>query len=100
MVELMAGPMVGEGFSFETSESDNNDGGPPQGGEFILAIDPKIMGGDNCAEHAEKMFSKLQAIDGVRLPGERRHKLRQDTGPRKINSELITKLRALAQNSQ
>ena len=100
MVELMAGPMVGEGFSFEAAESNNNDGGPPQGGEFILAIDPKIMGGENCVEHAEKMFSKLQGIDGVRLPGERRHKLRQDTGPRKVNSELITKLRALAQNNQ
>ncbi|MEH6446741.1 MAG: Ldh family oxidoreductase, partial [Oceanospirillaceae bacterium] len=96
MVELMAGPMVGEGFSFEAGEGDNGDGGPPQGGEFILAIDPKIMGGDNWAEHAEKLFEKLEAIDGIRLPGQRRHKLRKDTGPRAVNSELIEKLQGLA----
>lgn len=96
MVELMAGPMVGEGFSFEAGEGDNGDGGPPQGGEFILAIDPKVMGGDNWAEHAEKLFERLEAIDGIRLPGQRRHKLRKDTGPRAVNTELVEKLRALA----
>lgn len=96
MVELMAGPMVGEGFSFEAGEGDNGDGGPPQGGEFILAIDPKIMGGDNWAQHAEKLFERLEAIDGIRLPGQRRHKLRKDTGPRAVNTELVEKLQALA----
>ncbi len=96
MVELMAGPMVGEGFSFEAAEEDNGDGGPPQGGEFILAIDPKVMGGDNWAEHAEKLFEKLEAIEGIRLPGQRRHKMRKDTGSREVNIELVEKLRGLA----
>ncbi|MBU1468142.1 MAG: Ldh family oxidoreductase [Gammaproteobacteria bacterium] len=95
MVELMAGPMVGEGFSFEAGEADNNDGGPPQGGEFILAIDPKIMGGDNWAVHAEKLFEKLESIDGIRLPGQRRHKLRADKGPRIVNAELLKTLKKL-----
>ena len=40
MVELMAGALVGDNFSFETAAKDNNDGGPPSGGEFILAISP------------------------------------------------------------
>jgi len=31
----------------------------------------------------------------VRLPGERRHKNRIDTGPRNINSELVTKINNL-----
>ena len=96
MVELMAGPMVGEGFSFEAGETDNNDGGPPQGGEFILAIDPKIMGGDNWAVHAEKLFEKLESIDGIRLPGQRRHKLRADKGPRIVNAELLKTLKKLS----
>jgi delta1-piperideine-2-carboxylate reductase len=95
MVELMAGPMVGEGFSFEAAEGDNGDGGPPQGGEFILAIDPKVMGGDNWAAHAEKLFEKLEAIDGIRLPGQRRHKMRADTGPRQVNTELLKTLQGL-----
>jgi len=32
----------------------------------------------------------------VRLPGERRHKNRLDTGPRKINQELIEKIKKLS----
>lgn len=95
MVELMAGPMVGEGFSFEAQEGDNGDGGPPQGGEFILAIAPQILGNPNWAEHAERFFAKLEAMDGIRLPGERRHKMRADNGPRAVNSELVQKLRSM-----
>ena len=95
MVELMAGPMVGEGFSFEAAEGDNGDGGPPQGGEFILAIAPQILGADNWAEHSEKFFAKLEAMDGIRLPGQRRHKMRADTGPRNVNFQLLETLRGL-----
>ena len=32
----------------------------------------------------------------VRLPGERRHKNRLDKGPRKINEELINKIKSLS----
>lgn len=95
MVELMAGPMVGEGFSFEAAQTDNGDGGPPQGGEFILAISPQVMGGENWAEHAEKLFAKLEAIDGIRLPGQRRHKMRSDTGTRAVNSALVATIEGL-----
>ena len=96
MVELMAGPLVGENLSFETKANDNADGGPPQGGEFILAISPEIMGGENWAQHAEKLFNKLEAMDGIRLPGQRRHTLRSDTGPRAVNSPLVEQLTALS----
>ena len=40
MVELLAGALVGDNFSYETAEKDTDDGGPPSGGEFILAISP------------------------------------------------------------
>ena len=45
MVELLAGALVGETFSYETAAKDNNDGGPPSGGEFILAISPEKIAG-------------------------------------------------------
>ena len=38
MVELLAGALVGDNFSYETAAKDNNDGGPPSGGEFILSL--------------------------------------------------------------
>ena len=95
MVELLAGALLGEWFSFEAEEYDNNDGGPPKGGEFILTISPDKIAGLGWEDHANKFFSKLDSLEGVRLPGERRHKNRLNKGPRKINKELIDKIRNL-----
>ena len=43
----------------------------------------------------EDFFKRLQAIHGVRLPGERRHRNRLDKGPRQVNKELLSKVRSL-----
>ena len=82
MVELLAGALVGDNFSFETAAKDNNDGGPPSGGEFILAISPEKISGSGWDRHADEFFNKMKSFEGVRLPGERRHKNRLDKGPR------------------
>jgi len=95
MVELLAGALLGECFSFEAEENDQKDGGPPKGGEFILAISPDKIAGQGWQEHAEQFFKRIQSTEGVRLPGERRHKNRLDLGPRKINKELIEKIKKL-----
>src|SRR4029453_3401302 len=48
MIELLAGALIGEVFSFEASASDTNDGGPPVGGELLIAIDPgRCLGHDD-----------------------------------------------------
>ena len=96
MVELLAGALIGENFSFETAINDNNDGGPPSGGEFIIAISPEKIAGKGWNKHANEFFNKMLAMDGVRLPGERRHKNRLDKGPRNINEELINKIKSLS----
>ena len=96
MVELLAGALVGDNFSFETATKDNNDGGPPSGGEFILAISPEKIVGPGWDKHADQFFSKMSGMDGVRLPGERRHKNRLDLSSRKINEDLIKKIKTLS----
>jgi len=96
MVELLAGALIGENFSFETAAKDNNDGGPPSGGEFIIAISPEKISGKDWDKHADEFFNKMSAMDGVRLPGERRHKNRLDKGPRNINVELVNKIKSLS----
>ena len=96
MVELLAGALVGDNFSFETADKDNNDGGPPSGGEFILAISPEKISDSDWDKHADEFFKKMSSMEGVRLPGERRHKNRLDKGPRKINKELINKIKLLS----
>lgn len=97
MVELLAGPLVGETVSYETGKNDNGDGGPPAGGQFILAVSPGIASGsDDWARTANEFFDRLKSFKDVRLPGERRHRNRQDTGPRSVNAELVGKIRSLA----
>ena len=51
MVELFAAGLTGDVFSFEAQENDNNDGGPPSGGEFIMAFNPEIISNPNWEEH-------------------------------------------------
>ena len=74
MVELLAGALVGDNFSYETAEKDNNDGGPPSGGEFILAISQEKLSNSDWDTHSSKFFEKMKSMGDVRLPGERRHK--------------------------
>lgn len=97
MVELLAGPLLGENISFETAKYDNNDGGPPAGGQFILALSPEITSGTpDWGMGADSLFNKLKSFDGLRLPGERRHNNRKDKGPRAVNTELLEKISNLA----
>ena len=96
MVELLAGALVGDNFSYETAEKDNNDGGPPSGGEFILAISPEKLSNFDWDTHSSKFFEKMKSMGDVRLPGERRHKNRLDKGPRHINEDLVNKIKSLS----
>ena len=83
MVELLAGALIGDMFSFEVSAQDNGDGGPPKGGEFMIAIDPSrcIGKGNSKAQlaHAETLFAKILEQDGTRLPSDRRYAARLRT---------------------
>ncbi|MBO67673.1 MAG: oxidoreductase [Acidiferrobacteraceae bacterium] len=94
MVELLAGPLVGETVSFVSKERDNGDGGPPQGGQFVIAMNPEILSGGNWIEQSEGFISRLSKMDGVRLPAERRYLNRKNTGPRQVNSDLLEQLQS------
>ncbi len=95
MVELLAAGLVGDMFSYEAKIADNKDGGPARGGEFIMAFSPKLIAGDDWNEHSENFFLKMESMEGVRLPGKRRHNNRKDKGPRNINKELVDKIKSL-----
>jgi len=95
MVELLAAGAIGERFSFEAGEADNRDGGPPRGGEFMLAMSPELLGGPDWAEHCESFFRRFETIEGARLPGSRRQRNRLSTAPREIDANLVERIRAL-----
>jgi delta1-piperideine-2-carboxylate reductase len=99
MVELMAGALIGQAFSVETAAADNRDGGPPRGGIFLLAIDPARFGdAGGWLEHAEGFLARLSALEGVRLPGDRRaaNRKRSDAEGVEIPAKLWAEVLAAA----
>lgn len=96
MVELMASSLLGEVSSAEAKAAHNGDGGPPIGGEFLMAIDPGLAsGGANWADHGDTILSKIEAMDGARLPGARRHANRAKGGPVEVPDAVLAEIRAL-----
>jgi delta1-piperideine-2-carboxylate reductase len=97
LVELLAAGAIGEQFSFEAGATDNKDGGPPRGGEFMLALSPDLLAGPGWAQHCEAFFTRFDAIRGARLPGARRHRNRVSDAPRAINADLVARIRGLCE---
>jgi len=79
MVDLLAGPLIGEVTSAEAGDADNKDGTAALGGELVLALDPARFGADGPIAHDERLFERMLAEEGVRLPGDRRVKARAET---------------------
>ncbi|MDN8271999.1 Ldh family oxidoreductase [Acinetobacter baumannii] len=79
MIELLAGPLIGDLTSLDSLNLDNGKGCTPCHGELILAFDPKIFGLNDLAsndERAERLFSSITE-QGARLPSQRRYKARE-----------------------
>jgi len=80
MVELMAGALMGEPFSFETAKKVEPDGLANRGGQLIIAMDPARFGdASGWAAHAEALFAEVVKQEGVRLPSQRRYEARAMT---------------------
>jgi (2R)-3-sulfolactate dehydrogenase (NADP+) len=76
MVEILAAALVGAHFGFQASSFLDADGGPPDTGQLILAIDPHAMGGNWFDERMRALVHAIEAQEGTRLPGVRRLTLR------------------------
>ncbi len=78
MVELIAGPLIGDLTSVESQAWDAGTGSSPYHGELIIALDPKCFLGDAVDEHlarAEALFAGIER-QGARLPSQRRYEAR------------------------
>ncbi len=97
MVELLAGPLIGDMTSAESLAHDDGALASPYGGELVVAIDPEGILGEAAREHiarAENLFAAIKA-QGARLPSERRFAARRRTPvegveiPRALYEELL-----------
>ena len=81
MVELMAGPLIGDLTSMESQVFDGGRGATPLHGELILAFDPVRFTGEAAEGHAERAEALFAAIvgQGARLPSQRRYEARART---------------------
>lgn len=92
MIELIAGPLIGDLMSFESTQHDDGKGALPYHGELIIAIDPASTAGSNFEQHlarAENFFSRVES-QGARLPSQRRYKNRAKSN--KNGMEISEKL--------
>ncbi|GMG94245.1 Ldh family oxidoreductase [Cupriavidus metallidurans] len=97
MIELMAGPLIGDMTSAESMAFDAGAGATPCHGELLLAFDPTVFLGDRASEYLEKAESLFEAItsQGARLPSQRRYaaRARSDeagvTVPRALYEDLL-----------
>lgn len=80
MVELLAVGLTGGKFGFESHAEGHTDGGPSEGGQLLIAIDPSRFGnGGGALAHAELLFREILAEEGTRLPSDRRYEMRKRT---------------------
>lgn len=78
MVETLAATLTGGNFAFEASSFFDDQGGPPNVGQFMIVIDPDAFAG-TCTYFTRfsALAAQFDADPGARLPGSRRQALRE-----------------------
>ncbi len=96
MIELMAGPLIGDRTSRQSQDFDAGASAAPCHGELLLAFSPDMLGGANADDHAESVFQGFSA-QGARLPGDRRYRMREASAREGIavSGALLERIRAL-----
>jgi len=99
VVELICCALTGAVLSHELESLHLAEGTPLRLGQAFIVLNPGSLAGDAIyGERIEALVAAMLEEDGVRLPGERRHRLAQEAARDGIdvNDALLTELRALA----
>jgi delta1-piperideine-2-carboxylate reductase len=98
MIDLLAGPLMGETASHEAEPAFK--GALVPGGELVIALDPVHFGAaESWRAHGERLFAAMTAEEGVRLPGDRRAAARARTEAEgvQVPRAMLDEIRALAE---
>ena len=101
MIELLAGPLIGDLTSMESMRFDDGAGATPMHGELLIAMDPVRFTGAATASHTQRAEMLFEAVElqGARLPSQRRYEARRrtaETGIVSIPTALYKDIIALA----
>ena len=78
VVELLVTALIGARFGYEASSFFVDEGDRPGIGQTFILIDPGALAGTgHYLDRVEALVSEMLRDDGVRLPGERRERLRR-----------------------
>jgi (2R)-3-sulfolactate dehydrogenase (NADP+) len=72
MIEVLAAGLSGARWSFEASDLGDEEGGPPEIGQFFIAVDPVRFAGTGFFQRIEVLLGQILQQEGTRLPGDRR----------------------------
>lgn len=75
MIELLAGPFIGDRTSNQSAAFDQGAGAAPCHGELIIAFNPTLMEVQSSEDNVEDLFGRIVG-QGARLPGDRRYEAR------------------------
>ncbi|MEM6987837.1 MAG: Ldh family oxidoreductase, partial [Pseudomonadota bacterium] len=97
MVDILGGLITGGNCSYEASLFSDNEGGPPNVGQSIIALDPGFYAA-GFVDHLEQMLADMKSGNSVRVPGERRAELRQHhtLNGVEVPDELLAQIAALS----
>jgi (2R)-3-sulfolactate dehydrogenase (NADP+) len=97
LVEILAAALPGATLSPQAGAFSSNEGGPPDTGQFLLALDPAAFGGALTGERLAALAAGYGAA-GLRLPGARRQALRRRAASEgvELTADALATLRTLA----
>jgi len=52
-------------------------------------MSPALLAGMGWEDHSDDFLTKLEGMEGVRVPGQRRFANRKSTAPREVNTGLL-----------
>ncbi|AMM86539.1 oxidoreductase [Martelella sp. AD-3] len=100
MIELLAGPLIGDMTSAQSLAHDEGAGVVPMHGELILAFDPASFLGSAVAENAARAEGLFAGITdtGARLPSARRYAARRRNAnrPMPVRRAVLEDIEALS----
>ncbi len=104
MIELLAGPLIGEMTSAESMAFDDGAGLTPCHGELIIALDPHSFLGGGMTAHMDRAETLFTAItdQGARLPSQRRYEARERSkaGGLLVQASLLLEIRNLLEQME
>ena len=72
MIEILAGALTGGHFSLEDDSPEAPDAASANGGQIVIAFDPKVAYGEHFCERLEPLLAGFASNGSARIPGDGR----------------------------